>query len=112
MKTRHVLLGAALLGGCMGQIGDGPPPTTPEDPGAGAAAGGAGGRSAPVALPAGTAPLPALVRRLTKDEYAYTVQDVLGVKLDATLLALLPDERNAEGFVNIAESQTVGAAQA
>ncbi len=47
-----------------------------------------------------------LVRRLTRDEYKYTIEDVLGVSLDERDLGGLPADRPLEGFVNIATSQT------
>ncbi len=107
---------AVLLAGCMGEIGtdtlgiDNPSP--PDEPGGNGGAGGGTAPGMPIVLPMGASPLPALVRRLTKEEYTYTVQDVLGVKLDATLLALLPDDRSSEGFINLAEGQTVSAEMA
>ncbi|MDQ3036468.1 MAG: DUF1592 domain-containing protein, partial [Myxococcota bacterium] len=43
-----------------------------------------------------------LARRLTIDEYAHTVRDVLGVALTADDLALLPRDTSVDGFRNTA----------
>jgi len=50
-------------------------------------------------------PVAPLVRRLTRDEYLYTLQDVLGVELSAEDVARLPVDRPLEGFVNTASGQ-------
>ncbi len=49
--------------------------------------------------------VPDVSRRLTADEYAYTVEDSLGVTLSAVDRSLLPPERSSEGFAQIARSQ-------
>jgi hypothetical protein len=51
-------------------------------------------------------PLDPLVRRLTKDEYVYTVEDRFELTLSADDRRLLPDDRPLEGFVNIATGQS------
>ncbi len=48
-----------------------------------------------------------IVRRLTTDEYARTVRDVIGVTLPQQDLGLLPAARPIEGFVHVASGQTV-----
>ena len=90
---------AALLGvlGCTGTILDpgeteAPPvpddvtPATPDDPDFVAA--------------------PVLVRRLTRDEYAFTVADVLGVTLSTGDLDPLPVDRPLAGFVKVSSGQS------
>lgn len=52
-------------------------------------------------------PISPIVRRLTTDEYARTVRDVIGVELSSDDLAALPVARPVEGFVHIASGQTV-----
>ena len=42
-------------------------------------------------------------RRLTKREYQYTVQDLLGIEGDVT--GYLPDEADAEGFDTVCSTQ-------
>lgn len=48
-----------------------------------------------------------LVRRLTRDELRFTLEDSLGVALSEADMAQVPADRPLEGFVNIATSQTV-----
>ncbi|MFK8002708.1 MAG: DUF1592 domain-containing protein [Polyangiales bacterium] len=52
-------------------------------------------------------PLSPVVRRLTRDEYAQTLADVVGVTLTGTQLASIPEDRPLEGFAHIASAQTV-----
>ncbi|MEN9580356.1 MAG: hypothetical protein RJA70_3365, partial [Pseudomonadota bacterium] len=47
-----------------------------------------------------------IVRRLTIEEYTYTVLDVFGVTLDPLQLSLLPPDIRADGFSNLANTQT------
>ncbi|MEM9487620.1 MAG: DUF1592 domain-containing protein [Myxococcota bacterium] len=54
-----------------------------------------------------TSPVAPVVRRLTTDEYARTVRDVIGVQLSNEDLAILPVARPVEGFVHVASGQTV-----
>lgn len=43
---------------------------------------------------------PYAVRRLSREQYRYTVEDVLGVTLSAAQLATMPEEARTEGFKN------------
>ena len=52
-------------------------------------------------------PVNPVVRRLTRDEYVYTVADVLGVTLNDEDRAKLPVDRPLDGFVNTATGQSV-----
>jgi len=72
------------------------------------AAGGSTGSSTDTPLGSAAVELTTpLVRRLTRDEVADTLGDVLGVQPTAEELAPLPLDRPLEGFVNTATSQTV-----
>ncbi len=86
---------ASLLVACSGAIGS--EPSGPANGSTDAESG--GGRE-------GAGPyVPDLSRRLTAEEYAYTVEDRLGVTLSAADRSLLPADRSPEGFVQIARSQ-------
>lgn len=81
-----LLAGLALtMAACIGSIGD--------DDGGGASP---GIEKPPPASEAGTW----TTRRLTKEQYAYTVEDVLGLELTEAQLDLLPDDQRTEGFTN------------
>lgn len=56
--------------------------------------------------PGAFAPVDAPTRRLTRDEYAYTVEDLLGVRLSGADLVPLPVDRPIDGFVGISAGQT------
>ena len=51
-------------------------------------------------------PLTSLVRRLSQDEYVYTVQDVLGIVLTNDERSQLPNDRPLAGFARTAVGQT------
>lgn len=105
-------LSASLLLGCTRDEG-------PEGRAAGASAGSTGSAGGSGSACAGSQGLGAatsapglqlttsLVRRLSLDELAYTLGDVLGTAPTAEQLAPIPRDRPLEGFVNIATSQTV-----
>jgi len=99
MGIRVVTCVSLLAFACTGEIGDanGRDPAlepNPEDP--------------TVPLPdAELEPVEPLLRRLTRDEYAYTLEDVLGVRLAADDMAELPVDRPLAGFVNVASGQSV-----
>lgn len=92
MPTRRRPFRSALLPGlaltaaaCIGSIGD--------DDGDGTLP---GIETPPPASEAGAW----TTRRLTKEQYAYTVEDVLGLELSEAQLDLLPDDQRTEGFTN------------
>ncbi len=85
---------AVLCFGCSGTVGGASPDQLPT--------GGPPGETFPA-----EAPVSPIVRRLTADEYARTVRDVIGVTLPPNNLAQLPVGRPIEGFVNVASGQTV-----
>lgn len=74
----------------------------------GDAVGGAGGEGASAAVP----PPAALTRRLTREQYACTVEDVLGVRLSDMQLAKLPAEPLLDGFSGLSANLTVFEAHA
>lgn len=80
-----------VLAGCTGAIGD------------------PAGESILPPIPGSTVfePLSPVVRRLTREEYAQTLNDVVGVTLTGTQLASIPEDRPLEGFAHIASAQTV-----
>ncbi len=92
---RLIIMVSSVLGfGCSGSVEGGSrdqPPT-----------GGPPGETFP-----DEAPVSPIVRRLTADEYARSVRDVLGVTLSPNDLEQLPVARPIEGFVNVASGQTV-----
>lgn len=109
-RVVHFSIGAVLsAAACLGSIEptDGSGGTEPSRPPASSPGAGPGpGGGAP---PGMATALPALARRLTRDEIVYTVQDVLGVTLSGAEVAAIPSDRPLEGFVNIATSQTASA---
>ncbi len=50
-------------------------------------------------------PVAPLLRRLTRDEYLFTVEDQLGVQLGTDDQALIPGDRPLDGFANTASGQ-------
>lgn len=84
----------------MGHTG-GRSPGAPAEPGAGSGPG-----ATPVIPPAMPSAPPSLVRRLTRDELLFTLEDTLGVKLAATLL---PRENTGDGLSNDAVGLVVTA---
>jgi hypothetical protein len=48
-------------------------------------------------------PGPALVRRLSRDEYVRSIRDLFGVEFDAAAAAGIPDESQGHGFANRAD---------
>ena len=100
--ARWVLGIAAIvgMGGCTGQIVD---PSGPD---------GTGSIAPPVDITPGTpddpefVAAPTLVRRLTRDEVAFTISDVVGVSLSSDDLDRFPVDRPVAGFVKIASGQS------
>jgi len=93
----------ASVAGCAGLVGD-------------PAGGGDDGRPPPTEDPdvelipeddPERIPVDPLVRRLTRDEILFTVQDVLGVSLTRAESSVLPVDRPIAGFVNTASGQSV-----
>ena len=89
--------------GCTGLIDD--PSGVEGDPGSSPPGGGPGApRMEGVVDPGET-----LARRLTRDEYFHTVEDLLGVRLTEADAALHPEETSTEGFTNTAVGLVVTA---
>lgn len=90
--SRSFAVMALGLSGCTGAISDpgGAPPILPPIPGSTV-----------------FEPLSPVVRRLTREEYAQTLSDVVGITLTGTQIASIPEDRPLEGFAHIASGQTV-----
>ncbi len=102
----------ALTPACSGQLaGDEGDASTPGRGGSSGqdVGGSAGGQAG--AITAGLPPF-ALARRLTREQYAYVVKDVLGVSLDPGQLEVLPAEPLLDGWSGLAANLTVFSAHA
>ncbi|MEM9192749.1 MAG: DUF1595 domain-containing protein, partial [Myxococcota bacterium] len=104
-KFGMLAITSLLLGGCVGAVSPNGDPGDNPGPGPG---------DGPDITPirpepeADFVPIDPLVRRLTRDEFRYTVADVLGVSLSDEEIAPLPVDRPLEGFVNTSSGQTLG----
>jgi len=104
------LLAVFWLAGCLGALED-----SPRGPNKGQAAAPSEGEQTDSAQDPETGrvtpnnpefvPIAPLVRRLTHDQYLFTLKDILGVTLSDEDAALLPADRPLEGFVNTASGQ-------
>ncbi len=89
-----------------GDPGSGPDPENPTDPVSPDPGDPAPAPADPPNVPA-FEPLDSVVRRLTRDQVAASIQDVLDVTLSTGELDSMPVDRPLEGFVNISTGQTV-----
>lgn len=97
LRVNFILVLACLsISGCTGELGAGSRAREH------APTGGLPDESFPA-----TASVEPIVRRLTTDELARTVRDVVGVNLRASDLQRLPQARPIEGFIHVASGQTV-----
>ena len=105
-----LLVSAALvsLSGCTGRIGANEPSVGIDDPGPGTPPAPPPVVPPPVEEPDPPpfAPLPSLTRRLSQDEFAHTIEDVVGVTLTAVEKLRLPADRPLAGFARTAVGQT------
>ena len=93
-----------LTVGCTGRIGPVASETPDDNPAPGDTGSNDGGGDDDVTPE--FRPLTALVRRLSRDEYVFTVEDVLGVSLTEAELVDLPVDRPLAGFARTASGQT------